>query len=248
VLADRLGWRCVAATMSGFSLLSEVTALQIHLLVPRDSELRVLPCHALVSSQVSTLSLPLPDRASLLPETLRSLVGNGSIRPSRIYRPLLPLIPRKSAWDSARTSSAVPAPKASGNPLLLFRNVDIIILLCLNAIFNSVLYGVMATLSTALEATYPFLTETTIGLSFLACGGGMTIGSVVNGRVLNREYQTFKRSVGTESRDVYPIERARLRLLPIVITVLAVATAGYGWALQTKVNIAVPLILNIFGQ
>ncbi|KAH6916960.1 quinidine resistance protein-like protein [Coprinopsis sp. MPI-PUGE-AT-0042] len=182
----------------------------------------------------------------LLPETLRSLVGNGSIRPSRIYRPLLPIIPRKSVWESARTSSAVPAQKASGNPFRLFRNVDIIILLCLNAILNSVLYGVMATLSTALEATYPFLTESTIGVSFLACGGGMTIGSVANGWVLDHEYQKFKRSVGTESRDVFPIERARLRLLPIVIFTLTVATAGYGWALQTKVNIAVPLILNIF--
>lgn len=136
----------------------------------------------------------------------------------------------------------------TGNPLGLFRHVDIIILLCLNAIFNSVLYGVMTTLSTAFEVSYPFLTTSTIGLSFLACGGGMSIGSIVNGRVLDREYRAFKRRVGTEDKEVFPIERARLRLLPVVAAVLAAAVAGYGWTLQGKVNLAVPLVLNIFGS
>lgn len=182
----------------------------------------------------------------LLPETLRSLVGNGSIRPSRIYRPFLPIILRPSVWKSSRAASSTASEKVTGNPFGLFRNMDIVLLLCLNAIINSVLYGVITTLSTAFEATYPFLTESTIGVSFLACGGGMSIGSVVNGWVLDREYQAVKRRVGTEDREVFPIERARLRLLPVVITVLAAATAGYGWALQAKANIAVPLVLNIF--
>ena len=118
----------------------------------------------------------------------------------------------------------------------------------INALFYSVLFGVITTLSTAFEEFYPFLTTSTIGLSFLACGGAMTVASVASGRVLDREYQVFKRRIGTESKEVFPIERARLRLLPLVAAVLTIAVAGYGWALQMKAHLVVPLVLNVFSQ
>jgi predicted MFS family arabinose efflux permease len=95
------------------------------------------------------------------------------------------------------------------NPLRLFTNVDILILLGITAIVNSVMYGIITTISTTFEATYPFLTETTIGLCFLAYGGGMMIGSVVHGKVLDREFQKFKRKLVGEGEDISRAELAR---------------------------------------
>jgi len=44
---------------------------------------------------------------------------------------------------------------------------------------------------------------------------------------------------------VFPLERARLRLLPFfVFFLLASSCAGYGWAIQRQISIACPLILQ----
>lgn len=118
-----------------------------------------------------------------LPETLRTVVGDGSVTPPPLYRPIIPIIKPKG------NPCELPKPNHSWNPFRLLVNTDIIVLLVLNAIVCAVFYGFTATISTLFEATYPFLNETTIGLCFLAIGGGMVIGSVVNGRFLDWEYR-----------------------------------------------------------
>ncbi|KAG6866038.1 hypothetical protein C0991_009135, partial [Blastosporella zonata] len=122
-----------------------------------------------------------------LPETLRSLVGDGSVRPSFIHRPIIPVI--KSRGESCYES--IPKAKTPRNPFLLLVNVDIIILLTLTAIVCAVYYGFTATVSTLYVTAYPFLSQTEIGLCFLAIGGGMVIGSTCNGKLLDWEYRRF---------------------------------------------------------
>lgn len=192
----------------------------------------------------------------LLPETLRVLVGNGSVVPPPVYRPVFQIIGHGRHNDA----SHITLQPVSQNPFRLFLNIDVLILLAINAIICSVYYGVIATMSTLLKPAYPFLNETTIGLCFLADGGGMILGSSIAGRVLDREYRTFKAQekykmasdnfgIQVESRnakdDSFPIEKARLRLLPYNIVLLAAACAAYGWCLQKRVNIAGPLILQM---
>jgi len=121
-------------------------------------------------------------------------------------------------------------------------------------------YGVAATTSVLFQESYPFLSEIKIGLCYLAMGGGMMFGSLVSGKLLDRDYRAIKNEmirnaeVGGEksmrvedvSRDEnFPIERARLRTAPIYHALLAIAVIGYGWCLQKNVNVAVPLILQI---
>ncbi|KAH9858031.1 MFS general substrate transporter [Lenzites betulinus] len=193
----------------------------------------------------------------LLPETLRALVGNGSIRPPKIYQPLIPIIGRTTPDIDA---SEKPPRRAFANPFLLFTYPDVALLLFFNALVYSVFYGVTATISTLFQPIYPFLNETDTGLCFLAIGGGMLVGGVVTGEVLDKEYQRVKRRMirqveaDPESKirpeDVtkeehFPIEYARLRLMPVFFAVYAAACIGYGWCLQAKVNIAGPLILQI---
>lgn len=46
----------------------------------------------------------------------------------------------------------------------------------------------------------------------------------------------------------FPIERARLRRMPVYLALFAVATIGYGWCMQGNINLAGPLILQIISK
>lgn len=100
----------------------------------------------------------------------------------------------------------------------------------------------------------------------------MLISSVSVGKWLDRDYANFKAKMaamakadrekgidnGAEDaagRDKdgnldpkFPIERARLRTLPISLGIYIACLAGYGWCLQAKVNIAGPLMLQIVSE
>ncbi|KAL7285431.1 hypothetical protein ACG7TL_000528 [Trametes sanguinea] len=195
--------------------------------------------------------------ALLLPETLRAMVGNGSIPPPKAYKPLIPIIGRTS--QNVDLSDRPPR-RGFANPFVLFTYVDVSLLLFFNALVYAVFYGVTATISTLFQPTYPFLNETDTGLCFLAIGGGMLVGGVVNGKILDHDYQRVKRKLirqveaDPESKirpeDVtkeenFPIEYARLRLVPLFFGLYVAACIGYGWCLQAGVNIAGPLILQI---
>lgn len=192
-----------------------------------------------------------------LPETLRSLVGDGSYTPSAIHRPCVSIIGR----DRFSSSSVdKPPKKAFANPLLLLTYPDILLVLFYNGILYSVFYGVTATISVLFQKSYPFLSETDIGLCYLAIGSGMVFGSLFSGRFLDRDYQAIKKEMirkaeedgekGIRPEDVtreenFPIERARLRTTPMYLALFVATTIGYGWCLQKNVNLAVPLILQI---
>jgi len=187
------------------------------------------------------------------------MVGNGSIPPPPLYRPLIPIIGRTSAVSDAKK----PPPKPFKNPFRLFTYPDILILLIFNALLYSVFYGVTASISSLFSDVYPFLNQTDIGLCFLAIGGGMIFGSMFTGKLLDRDYAAIQRKTA-KSREVdperksnthsvikddsFPVEKARLRTLPVYFVLYTGAVIGYGWCLQAKVSLAVPLILQIFSE
>ncbi|TFK94393.1 MFS general substrate transporter [Polyporus arcularius HHB13444] len=190
-----------------------------------------------------------------LPETLRALVGDGSVPPPKSYRPLIPVIGTQREPDYSTRGTR----RGFANPLLLFLYPDVTITLLFNALVYAEFYAVTATISTLFQPTYPFLTETDTGLCFLAIGGGMMIGGVVNGELLDWEYQRVKRKVLSKleqdpenkvkpeditKEEYFPIEVARLRMMPIFLAVFAAACIGYGWCLEAGVSIAGPLILQ----
>ena len=83
--------------------------------------------------------------------------------------------------------------KTFRNPFRLFLQLDILLLLALNGIVFAIFYGINASISSLFLAAYPFLDETKIGLCYLAIGGGMVIATPIMGRVLDWEYQTFRK-------------------------------------------------------
>lgn len=128
-------------------------------------------------------------------------------------------------------------------------------------------YGVLASLSSLFEHTYAYLSETDLGLCFLSVGGGMILGSMVTGRLQDRDYRVTRdnlvcalkaRSEGSISdedairevtrEDVFPIEKARLRSSPLYLLIITACNVGYGWTLEKSASIAVPLILQFISE
>jgi len=190
-----------------------------------------------------------------LPETLRALVGDGHITPSRWYRPLIPLLGRSREHSS---SNERPPKKPFANPLRLLTQPDIILVLLYNGILFSAFYCIMASLSTLFKQAYA-LSETNIGLCFLALAGGMLLGGVITGKLLDRDHLRIKNKLIMEAEAIpekgmspleitdesnFPIEKARLRTSPIYLAVSVASCIGYGWTMHRKVHIAVPLLLH----
>ncbi|GAW02376.1 MFS general substrate transporter [Lentinula edodes] len=188
-----------------------------------------------------------------LPETLRQIVGDGSVVPGPIYRPWIPII---SCHSTAASNFKRPPKRKFKNPLLLFKNLDIVMLLFFNGIVYSVFYAVTASISSLFADIYPFLNDSTIGLCYLAIGFGTAAGSAGAGKVLDWDFQRMKKvyiethgskSMKTESNDLgddFPIEKARLMSMSYSMVVLVATGMGYGWCLQKKVHIAAPLVLQ----
>ena len=196
-----------------------------------------------------------------MPETLRSYVGDGSLPPPRGYTPLIPIIGRKRR-GSVSKPAARPPKRGFQNPLKLFLYPDVTLLLFFNGVVYAVFYGVTTSISVLFQDTYPFLSETEVGLCFLAIGGGMLFGGVVVGRIIDREYRRVKvqmiaasekepdpdkrlRIEDITKEENFPIEKARLRLMPVYLATFVAMCIVYGWLLDAKVNIAGPLIIQI---
>ncbi|KAG8739284.1 hypothetical protein FRC10_005812 [Ceratobasidium sp. 414] len=126
-------------------------------------------------------------------------------------------------------------------------------------------------------SVYPYLTQSTVGLCFIAYGVGSAVGSVVMGKILDYDWrrmearyaqigadsptqpkgqepsQLEKGTAGAHTADKskakvdkqdLPIEHTRLKRAPIVFFILMGACVGYGWSIQAKAPLAVPLILQ----
>jgi len=88
----------------------------------------------------------------------------------------------------------------------------------------------------------------------------MAIGSSLNGKALDWEYRRISREVKKSTQpnekgpgiiiqeqtisENFPIEKARLRLLPIYVALLVVCCSGYGWCISKQIHIACPLVLQ----
>ncbi|KZT33040.1 MFS general substrate transporter [Sistotremastrum suecicum HHB10207 ss-3] len=196
-----------------------------------------------------------------LPETLRSLVGNGSIRPPRLLRTPIRL-GAKVNYEKPHN----PPKRLWSNPFRLLFNADVLLVIVPNAITTAVYSSVVTTISILFQDTYPFLTQTDLGLCYLAVGGGCAIGAWVNGRLLDRAYRAAEREYeATKAQTVsdgeehptksplerkldpeFPLERARLKMIPANLAVFIACTIGYGWCVEAAVHISAPLILSFF--
>ncbi|KAL1736539.1 major facilitator superfamily domain-containing protein [Schizophyllum commune] len=183
-----------------------------------------------------------------LPETHHAVAPSKNRVSKLVYSPVIRVVGR--AQHKAEKAGLAPPPQPSAppkskhirNPLPLFLNPAVSLALTFTAIIYAVWYCVTATISSSFAEKYPFLSETDVGLCYLPIGSGMLISSAVHGRVLDAEYRRMRRrwteeqkgdgekgAVTLDERD-FPIERARLRLMPLHVAVFAASVIGWGWS------------------
>ncbi|GKT47358.1 itaconate transport protein [Colletotrichum spaethianum] len=184
---------------------------------------------------------------TFLPETMRAIAGNGSLRLEGVYKPLILYITKEPDYlenpeDPYRQKEITLMTFVE--PLRLLVQKDILV----NLLFGGVVYTVwsMVTSSTTGLFKQRFnLNELEIGLAFLPNGFGTIIGSAIAGKLMTRDYlsaeEAYKIShkygttecfTGGNLPADFPIERARLRRLPWIALIFVVATAGYGMSLN----------------
>ncbi|KAK1981614.1 major facilitator superfamily domain-containing protein [Colletotrichum cereale] len=184
-----------------------------------------------------------------LPETLRSLVGNGSTSPGGVYMPLLPVVGRSRRKDRTppRSKAAGSAARPSINPFVILVYPDVAITLAFTGVVYAVNNTVVTTIASSFAGVYPWLSETALGLCYLPTGLGMIVGSTLTGKVLDWDYVRIKRRI--EASDdggvLFPKEYARMRTMPVLLVLFSGAVVAWGFCVDMGVHIAVPLVLQV---
>lgn len=203
----------------------------------------------------------------LLPETLRSLVANGSLLPSNLLA-RYPLNIYQSLSKVDWNHDATPPQLAARKKVNVLGPFKILITkhACPIIIFLAIYYAVWQMSITAMSSLFKSrygLTEIQIGLTFIANGVGSMVGTLITGRILDFDYRKVKTSfesrlspqdVGSGAannstravvdQENFPLEKARLRLVPVFSSLQCLSILLFGWTIQypDHVHIAVPII------
>ncbi|KAI6763302.1 hypothetical protein HG531_013199 [Fusarium graminearum] len=192
--------------------------------------------------------------AFFLPETARSIVGDGSGRVSGLRRTILSYLQSLSKSlshdkrDEHRNDPITPNEGPTGtivrslNPLgslkLLWAK-DTLLITLIFGIFYMNLSALQASTSTLFVSVYG-VSGLQLGLIYLPSGMGYCLGAYGAAR---------KHGINVNVRagddlDSFPIGEARFRSIWYLISVGAVSLIGYSWAIHFQVNMAVPLVLH----
>ncbi|KAI0539784.1 major facilitator superfamily transporter [Xylaria digitata] len=191
-----------------------------------------------------------------LPETARAIVGDGSIPAAGMNRTLISLLLPKRRNEGDEPTQVIPLKShltSFPNPLAslkLLLERDLFVLLLCNGIFYAACACVQASLSSLFIQVYGY-EELQAGLIYIPFGLAALVSAYVWGKFLDFEYTRVARARGydpDEARkklmDGFPIELARLRSAFYIVILTAVATIGYGWAVQKHVHAAIPLAIQ----
>ncbi|GMG04758.1 unnamed protein product [Aspergillus oryzae] len=190
----------------------------------------------------------------LLPETLRSIAGNGTVPLRGLQKPWLYYITGQPGAEEGAESGIKKSRVTFGTvfaPLKFLFEIDVFITLFFGSIVYTVWSMVTSSTSDLFEETYN-LTTLQVGLTFLGNGcmsGSYTIGYLMdyNHRLTEREYcEKHNYPPGTrvnlKTHPDFPIETARMRNTWWITVIFIVCVAVYGVSLRT--HLAVPIILQ----
>ncbi|KAG9230645.1 major facilitator superfamily domain-containing protein [Amylocarpus encephaloides] len=202
----------------------------------------------------------------VLPETLRSIAGNGTIRLSCMQRPLIHMIrpsPDTTCEPDTRSKFKVPLTFLSARsfvePLYCLGNRDIFLASLFGAIAFAICTTVIATTTTMFSDHFYHLSYMFLGLAFLPAGAGSVLSFFSIGYLMDYDFrvtQDHYREMHRLEKDTildyknlsdFPIERARLRNMWWITLIFVGTVGGYGFTFELSQSmIAVPLILQFF--
>lgn len=199
----------------------------------------------------------------ILPETLRLLVANGS----RVPNSTIAKYPLSIYQKHTSTQHHQQQQPASPSPAPVKPRLDVLaplrILTSKTAapiiLFLAVYYAIWQMSITAMSSLFSsryHLSTTHIGLTFLANGVGSIIGTLTTGALLDADYRrvqtawaaaaesnTNTTTAESQTDNFFPLEKARLRTLPVLALVQSASILAFAWsiAFPTRVHIAVPI-------
>ncbi|KAL5334196.1 major facilitator superfamily domain-containing protein [Aspergillus crustosus] len=193
-----------------------------------------------------------------LPETQRSIAGNGSVPLTGTQKPLIYILKPPRAWSETRDTRPAKPHKPINiqntfSPLAYILEKDIAVLLAWGSIAYTAWSMVTSSITTMLVRGFPFLTQWQIGLCFLPNGLGCIAGSLSTGWLLNHSFQRAaaryktahaisnnnnNNNNNTTNNDTlinnapsnadFPYIKSRLHLMPLFAITLAISLALYG--------------------
>ncbi|KAJ5774118.1 MFS general substrate transporter [Penicillium paradoxum] len=193
--------------------------------------------------------------AFFLPETSRSIVGNGSQPVSALHRPLfrcfgsdkLQSLPAQDIAHPTSRKFRIPNPLAT---LKILAARDTLLITAIYGIYYMNFSCLQGSLSTLFIDIYG-LSDLKAGIVYLPFGVGSCVGAYCSGKIMNRDYRLTARAHNmtidaTHGDDltVFPIEKARFRSIWYSICATGIATTGYGWTLHSTAHMAAPLVLQ----
>lgn len=199
----------------------------------------------------------------LLPETARSLVGNGADLALYKWWQLswVQLFNMSSSEKNKSASSSIPnsgsvfaaLKKAVKNFAYCFRIIfykDTFCTVWLHGSFYTVDYSFVAAQPDIYQQIYGY-NQLYVGLSYLPRGVGIIVGSYCTGKLMDYNYRATLRDIGWGVVKVtgddllrFPIERARSHKSYYMLIISSATMIGYGWAVSRASHPAVPMILQ----
>lgn len=204
----------------------------------------------------------------ITPETCRSIVGNGIVKPRYLINqaPIMVLRGKlypgeKQISDEQGRELGLLAPRKKINMWLTWQLVfklDVALVLTPCALHYVVWLMVITSQTTLLTNNYHF-TTLQVGLSYLANGIGSVGGSLISGKIMDLSYQRnftkFKADwIERYGPDLpidvtkFDIRSARLWPAPYISTMVIVGTIIFGWTIQYKVHWIVPILMTLFSS
>ncbi|CAI6100808.1 unnamed protein product [Clonostachys chloroleuca] len=199
-----------------------------------------------------------------VPETARSIVGNGSIPPPRLNWSLASS--RQWHQQKQEAESATPAidmPKPVKKPFRIpvpniFAAVRIIfekdvgLLMLFMSLFVMANYAMLVPLQDVIRRQYGF-NDLQVGLCYIPFAIGSVFGAVIVGRMLNWNYARVAKSIGVsadrkrgDDLRKFPIEKARLDLMwpPTILAIITIVV--WGWVVDAGTSLAAPMVVLFF--
>lgn len=198
----------------------------------------------------------------MLPETLRSIAGNGTIRLKPIQQPLVNIFRSSSdtPFDSDLASFSVRTKSLSMDNILepfhCLLQKDVLVTAIVGSVAFAICTTVITTTTTMFEKHY-HISAFTIGLAFFPAGAGSVISFFLTGYLIDHDMRAVEnkyRIMYDLEKDMrldhktlpdFPIERARLRNSWWIALIFICTTAGYGFSFSAP-TIGPPLVLQFF--
>ena len=188
--------------------------------------------------------------ALLLPETLHAIVGNGSVPGKGVAKFPLNVFQQRYRTRypgcKPQTASELP-PRRSINILGSFEILidrRVLPIIAFLAVYYAAWQMSITVLAQLFQDEYS-LNETQLGLTFLANGCGCILGTFSTGKLLDWDYARIKQASEAAHRP-FPLDRARLRTVWLWSAMQMSALLAFGWTVDRRVPLAVPVVCTFF--